>query len=76
MYDLAPVNARGFLSLYIGTILRSLGKLRKYKYFLVFSRRTQLVENFSKNVDKIVDKIVFVVYNRGRKDKYEVKRRN
>ena len=30
-----------------------------------------LVENFSGNVDKIVDKIVFVVYNRGRKDKYE-----
>ena len=27
--------------------------------------RSFLVENFSKNVDKIVDNIVFVVYNRG-----------
>ena len=33
-----------------------------------------VVENFSGNVDKIVDKIVFVVYNRGRKEYYEVKR--
>jgi hypothetical protein len=36
--------------------------------FLCCEKVCGIVENFG---NKIVDKIVFVVYNRGRKDKYE-----